>query len=159
MDFFLPPPKPRLHELFIKNAATQAGVKVIPSRLSILTQQLPDNKDRGACAFCAQCGRNCSFYKADFSSPNVLIYPAMKTGNIDIISNAMAREVLTNKEGLATGVSYVSKDDMMEYQVEGKVVILAASACESARLLLNSKSQRHPNGLANSSNVVGKYLA
>jgi choline dehydrogenase-like flavoprotein len=40
----------------------------------------------------------------------------------------------------------------------GKVVILAASACESARLLFNSKSQRHPNGLANSSNVVGKYL-
>ena len=82
----------------------------------------------------------------------------MKTGNIDIMSNAMAREVLTNKEGLATGVSYVSKDDMMEYQVEGRVVILAASACESSRLLLNSKSPRHPNGLANNSNVVGKYL-
>ena len=156
--FFLPPPRPRLHELFIKNAANKAGVTVIPSRLSILTQQLPDNKERGACAFCAQCGRNCSYYKADFSSPNVLIYPAMKTGNIDIMSNAMAREVLTNKEGLATGVSYVSKDDMMEYQVEGRVVILAASACESSRLLLNSKSPRHPNGLANSSNVVGKYL-
>ena len=156
--FFLPPPKPRLHELFIKNAATQAGVKVIPSRLSILTQALADNKDRGSCQFCAQCGRNCSFFKADFSSPNVLIYPALKTGNIDIMSNAMAREVMTNNEGLATGVSYVSKEDMNEYQVEGRVVILAASACESARLLLNSKSPRHPNGLANSSNVVGKYL-
>jgi choline dehydrogenase-like flavoprotein len=153
---FLPPPRPRLHELFIKNAATQAGVRVIPSRLSILTQKL--NDERGACFFCGQCGRNCSMAKADFSSPNVLIYPALKTGNIDILSNAMAREVLTDKEGLATGVSYVSKDDMQEYQVEGKVVILAASTCESARLLLNSKSQRHPNGLANSSNVVGKYL-
>ena len=156
--FFLPPPKPRLHELFIKNAATQAGVRVIPSRLSILTKQLPDNKDRAACGFCAQCGRNCSYLKADFSSPNVLIYPAMKTGKITVVSNAMAREVLTNREGLATGVSYVSKDDMMEYQVEGRVVIVAASACESARLLLNSKSQRHPNGLANSSDVVGRYL-
>ncbi len=155
---FLPPPKPRLHELMIKKGAEQAGVKVMPSRLSILTQQLPDNKDRPVCAFCGQCSRNCSYYKADFSSPNVLIYPALKTGNIDIIANAMAREVLTNKEGLATGVSYVNKDDLQEYQVEGKVVILAASACESARLLLNSKSSRHPNGLANSSNVVGKYL-
>jgi choline dehydrogenase-like flavoprotein len=47
---------------------------------------------------------------------------------------------------------------MMEYQVTGKTVILAASACESARILLNSKSARHPNGLANNSNVVGKYL-
>jgi choline dehydrogenase-like flavoprotein len=70
----------------------------------------------------------------------------------------MAREVLTNKEGLATGVSYVNTLDMQEYQVEGRTVVLAASACESARLMLNSKSARHPNGIANSSNVVGKYL-
>jgi choline dehydrogenase-like flavoprotein len=70
----------------------------------------------------------------------------------------MVREVLTNREGLATGVSYVNKEDMQEYQVNGRTVILAASACESARLLLNSKSPHHPNGLANSSDVVGKYL-
>jgi len=155
---FLPPPKPRLHELFVKKAAAQTGVTVIPSRMSILTRPIENDADRKSCFFCGQCGRNCSMAKADFSSTNVLIYPAKKTGNLDIIANAMAREVLTNKDGLATGVSYVSKDDMQEYQVNGKVVILAASACESARLLLNSKSQRHPNGLANSSDVVGKYL-
>jgi choline dehydrogenase-like flavoprotein len=156
--FFLPPPKPRLHELFIKKAGTNAGVKVIPSRLSILTQKIQSTTDRGACFFCGQCNRNCSMAKADFSSTNVLIYPALKTGNVDVVPDAMAREVLTNNEGLAIGVSYINKDDMMEYQVNGRIVIVAASACESARLLLNSKSQRHPNGLANSSNVVGKYL-
>lgn len=156
--FFLPPPKPRLHELFIKNAATQSGVRVIPSRLSILTKKIESTTERGACFYCSQCGRNCSVAKADFSSTNVLIYPALKTGNVDVIANAMAREVLTDKEGLATGVSYVNKEDLNEYQVKGKVVILAASACETSRLLLNSKSPRHPNGLANSSNVVGKYL-
>jgi choline dehydrogenase-like flavoprotein len=157
--YFLPPPKPRLHELMIKKAATTAGVKIIPARLSILTAK-PENPttERQTCQFCGQCNRNCSYYKADFSSPNVLIYPALKTGNIDPFPNCMVREVLTNKDGLATGVSYVSKDDLQEYQVDGRVVILAASACESARLLLNSKSQRHPNGLSNSSNVVGKYL-
>ncbi|WP_431215723.1 GMC family oxidoreductase N-terminal domain-containing protein [Puia sp. P3] len=84
--------------------------------------------------------------------------PALKTGNVDLVTNAMAREVLTDKEGLATGVSYINKEDMQEYQVSGRTVILAASACESARLLLNSKSPRHPNGLANSSDVVGRYL-
>lgn len=152
---FLPPPKPRLHELIIKNGATQAGVKVIPSRLSILTKKI--NEERGACFFCSQCSRGCQVH-ADFSSSSVLINPALKTGNIDVIPNAMAREVLTNREGIATGISYVSKDDMMEYQVTGRVVILAASACESARLLLNSKSTRYPNGLANGSGVVGKYL-
>lgn len=156
--FFLPPPKPRLHELIIKKAATGIGINVIPSRLSILTKKIKSTTERGVCFYCGQCERNCSMAKADFSSTNVLIYPALKTGNVDVIANAMAREVMTNKEGMATGVSYLNKEDMMEYQVSSRVVILAASACESARLLLNSKSPRHPNGLANSSNIVGKYL-
>ncbi len=153
--FFLPPPKPRLHELFVKKAATGAGVPVIPSRLSILTKTV--NKDRGACFYCGQCGRSCKIY-GDFSSSSVLVKPAVATGNVDLVTNAMAREVMTNSDGLATGVSYVDKLTMQEYQVTGRVVILAASTCETARLLLNSKSARHPNGLANSSNVVGKYL-
>jgi choline dehydrogenase-like flavoprotein len=152
---FMPPPKPRLHEIFLKNAATGMGIPVIPSRMSILTKKL--NKDRGVCFYCAQCGRSCKV-KADFSSSSALIQPAIATGNVDLVTNAMAREVLTNDEGLATGISYINKDDMQEYQVQGKTVILAASACESARLMLNSKSAQHPNGIGNSSNMVGKYL-
>ncbi|MDR3715723.1 MAG: GMC family oxidoreductase [Puia sp.] len=152
---FLPPPKPRLHELFIKKSATGIGIPVIPSRLSILTKQI--NKDRGACFFCSQCGRSCKVY-GDFSSSSVLVKPALATGNVDLFTNAMAREVLTDKEGLATGVSYIDKTDLQEYQVYGRTVVLAGSTCETARLLLNSKSQRHPNGLINSSDVVGKYL-
>ena len=154
---FMAPPKPRLNELFIKKAAKEIGVKVIPGRGSVLTEALPDNKDRAPCFFCGQCGRSCKVY-GDFSSSSCLVIPAVKTGNLTVVTNAMVREVLTNKSGLATGVSYVDKKDMQEYQVRGKVVILGASACESARLLLNSKSPAHPNGLANSSNVVGKYL-
>jgi choline dehydrogenase-like flavoprotein len=154
---FLAPPKPRLHEIFVKKAGQQAGVPVIPSRLSILTQPLKDNPDRGGCFYCAQCNRGCTVY-GDFSSSSVLVKPALKTGNVDVIVSAMAREVLTNDQGLAIGVSYVDKGDLQEYQVFGRTVVLAASACESARLLLNSKSPRHPNGLANGSGVVGKYL-
>ncbi|MES3016329.1 MAG: GMC family oxidoreductase [Bacteroidota bacterium] len=153
--YFLPPPKPRLHELMIKKAAGKIGIPVIPSRLSILTR--PVNKDRGSCFFCSQCSRGCTVH-ADFSSSTCLVKPARKTGNADVYVNAMAREVLTDKEGRATGVSYVDKTDMQEYQVNAKIVVLAASACESARLLLNSKSSAHPNGLANSSGMVGKYL-
>ena len=48
----------------------------------------------------------------------------MATGNVDVIANAMAREVLTNNEGLATGVSYINKEDMMEYQVTGVLLLL-----------------------------------
>jgi choline dehydrogenase-like flavoprotein len=154
-SIYLAPPKPRLHEMFIKEAGTSLGIPVIPSRLSILTQKINDT--RGKCFYCAQCSRGCQVY-ADFSSSSVLVKPALETGNVDVIANAMAREVLTGSNGLATGVSYVSKDDMQEYVVSARVVVLAASSCESARLLLNSRSASHPNGLANSSNVVGKYL-
>ena len=135
---FLPPPKPRLHEMLIKKTGTSLNIPVIPSRLSILTKKI--NDERGQCFYCAQCGRSCKVY-ADFSSSSVLIIPALKTGNVDLLTNCMAREVLTDKEGLATGVSYVNKADMEEYVVEGKTVLLAASTCESARLLLNSRSQ------------------
>lgn len=154
---YLPPPKLRLNEIFIKKGAEKAGVKVIPGRGSVLTKALTNNKDRGSCFFCGQCNRSCKVY-ADFSASSCLVIPALKTGNLEVISNAMVREVLTDSKGLATGVSYVSKEDMQEYQVKGKTVILGASSCESARIMLNSKSQTHPNGIGNSSNIVGKYL-
>ena len=82
--FFLPPPKPRLHELMIKKSAIAAGVNVIPSRLSILTKKI--NDERGSCFFCSQCNRGCTVY-ADFSSSSVLVNPAIATGNIDLLTN------------------------------------------------------------------------
>ncbi len=153
---FLPPPKPRLHELMIKKAATNIGITTIPSRMSMLTKQI--NDERGQCFFCGQCGRGCSAY-ADFSASSCLVKPAVKTGNVDLFTMAMAREVLTDAAtGLATGVSYVDKRDLSEKTIRAKIVVLGASACETARLLLNSKSARFTEGLANSSGVVGKYL-
>jgi choline dehydrogenase-like flavoprotein len=154
---YLPPPKPRLNELFIKKGAAKAGVKVIPGRGSVLTEALPGNKDRNACFYCGQCSRSCKIY-GDFSSSSCLVIPAIKTGNLKVIPNAMVREVITGPNGLATGVSYVNKNDLQEYRVNAKIVILGASACESARILLNSSSSQHPGGLANSSGIVGKYL-
>ncbi|GAB4053707.1 GMC oxidoreductase [Spirosoma litoris] len=153
---FLPPPKPRLHELMIRKGARSIGIPVIPSRLSILTK--PINKDRGSCFYCRQCNRGCQAY-ADFSASSVLCIPAVKTGNVTLVNGAMVREVLTDPQtGLATGISYVDKGSLQEITVKAKAVMLGASTCESARILLNSKSPRFPNGLANSSGVVGKYL-
>jgi choline dehydrogenase-like flavoprotein len=151
---FQPPPAPRVHERLIKKACDQLQIKCIPSRLSILTQPL---HGRAACHYCGQCGRGCST-ASNFSTPSVLLPPALATGKLTIVTGAMAREVLTNDEGLATGVSYVDTATGQVREVRARIVVLAASACESARLLLNSKSTRHPNGLANSSGTVGKYL-
>jgi choline dehydrogenase-like flavoprotein len=155
-SIFLPAPKQRLHELMLQQSNKKLGIPTIPSRLSILTK--PINKDRGQCFYCNQCNRACQAY-ADFSSSSVLMIPAIKTGNCTLITYAMAREVLTDPTtGLATGVSYVDTVTMTEKTVRGKIVILAASAGETARLLLNSKSGRFPNGLANSSGIVGRYI-
>ncbi|MFZ4863375.1 GMC family oxidoreductase [Sphingobacterium sp. Mn56C] len=154
---FLKPPKPKLNEHYIMRGAKKAGVTVIPGRGSVLTEALPGNKDRGTCFYCGQCGRSCKVY-GDFSSSSCLVIPAMKTGNLTVIDWAMVREVLTNDEGQATGVSYVNVQDKKEYSVKAKTIILGASACESARLMLNSKSAAHPSGIGNSSGLVGKYL-
>ena len=70
----------------------------------------------------------------------------------------MAREIIVGKDGKCEAVSYIEKATRSEKRVNAKAFILAASACESSRLLLNSKSTLFPDGLANSSGVVGRYL-
>ncbi len=135
--FFLPPPKPRLHELYYIKGARKSNVPVYPSRMSMLTKKI--NNERGVCFYCGQCSRACQVY-ADFSAGTCLIFPAQKSGGqIDLFVNCMVREVTTNEEGKATGVSYINKEDRKEYKLKGKVVVMAASACSSARILLNSK--------------------
>ena len=151
---FQPPPRPRCYEVLVKKASDKLGVKCIPSRLSILTKPLPG---RQACHYCGQCGRGC-MTKSNFSSPDVLIAPALATGRLTLITNAMAREVTIGKDGLATGVTYIDKHTGEDRHVNAKVVVLAASACESARILLNSKSSMFPQGVGNSSGRVGKGL-
>jgi len=153
--FFLPPPKPRLHELYLKKGASSASIPMIPSRLSILTR--PINKDRGACFFCRQCNRACQVY-ADFSAGTCLVHPAMKQGKVDLFTHSMVRKVTTDDSGKATGVSFVNIKDMKEYKLKSSVVVLGASACETSRIMLNSKSKTHPNGIGNSSGVLGHYL-
>ncbi len=151
---FLPPPKPRCYELLIKQAAGKLNIPVIPSRLSILTKPL---NGRPACHYCGQCNRGCATH-SNFSSPSVLLPPAVATGRLAIVPDAMAREVTVDSAGLADGVIYIDTKTARDIRVRARVVVLAASACESARILLNSTSSTFPQGLANSSGVVGKYL-
>jgi choline dehydrogenase-like flavoprotein len=151
---FLPPPQPRCYELLIKQASERLNIPCVPSRLSILTKPL---NGRAACHYCSQCGRGCATH-SNFSSPSVLLPPAMKTGRLKIIPSAMAREVTIDDSGLANGVIYVDKKTARDNHVRARIVVIAGGACESARLLLNSKSSKFPQGLANSSGTVGKYL-
>ncbi len=151
---FLPAPAPRGYERVIKVASDKLNIPCVPARLAILTKSI---HGRAACHYCAQCGRGCGV-NANFNSPGVHIFPAMKTGNVEVRTGAMVREVLVGSDGMASGVSYVDKKTRRDVEVRAKIVVLAASCCETARIMLNSKSGQFPNGIANSSGLVGRYI-
>jgi choline dehydrogenase-like flavoprotein len=172
-----PPPKPRVGELLAKKAGKQLGVPIVAARRAVLSQPLdgprlakelfPNNPKaqqimaqdmslRAPCFWATNCIRGCSI-RANFQSTTVLIPPALATGNLDIITDAMVREVIVGKDGRATGVHYIDKPSRRDTVAKARIVILAASTCETSRILLNSKS-RDKAGLANSSGQVGRNL-
>jgi choline dehydrogenase-like flavoprotein len=174
----LPPPAARVSELLARKACGPLGIPVIPAHRAVLSvpqdaatlpaKLHPDNplarrvlaqsmRSRQPCFWATECGRGCSI-KANFQSTTVLLPPAMATGNCHIVADAMVREVTVDKQGRATGVSYIDKITRTDKHASAKLVVLAASACETARILLNSKSGLFPNGLSNGSGLVGKYL-
>ncbi len=151
---FQPPPEPKCLDHLVKRVCDKVKIPCIAGRRAVLTRPL---NGRPACHYCGQCGRGC-VSASNFSASQVLVFPALETGNLTLLTNAMARELVTDREGKVVAVSYVDKTDRSERQIRGKAFVLGASSCESARLLLNSKSTRFPNGLANSSNAVGRNL-
>ena len=174
----LPPPKPLVSDLLIAARSRKLGIPVIAGHRAVLTQPLdwrnvpkalhPGNptaqllvadamKLRGACLWATPCGRGCSV-GANYQSVTVHLPPALASGKLDILTDAMAYEITLNREGRATGVNFLDKKSGNQRHANARVVVLAASACESARILLNSKSSSFPHGLANSSGKVGKYL-
>lgn len=149
-----PPPQPRVPELLVAAAAKKLGIPAVPMHRAVLTRPL-DN--RAACFYATPCGHGCSIGAA-FQTTTSLLPMAKATGLLEVRTDAMVKSVTTDDKGQVTGVSYVDKKTGTEHSITAKVVILAASACESARLLLNSKTAQHPQGLANSSGQVGKNL-
>jgi choline dehydrogenase-like flavoprotein len=174
----LPPPKPLVSDLLIAKGGRSLGIPMIAGHRAVLTQQLDwknspaklhpgnptaqkiiadDMQRRAACFWATPCGRGCSI-RANYQSTTVHLPPALATGKLDILTDAMVYEITLGKDGRATGVGFVDKTSGKQLHVTARVVVLAASACESVRILLNSKSTQFPNGLANSSGKVGKYL-
>src|SRR2546426_194085 len=151
---FLPPPRPRCHELLVKQAADRLRVTCIPARLSILTRPL---NGRAACHYCGQCNRGCKV-NANFTSTNVLVAPALATGRLTLVTNAMAREVLVDASGRATGVAYVDKATGTDRRGSAPVGGLAASALETARPLLHPPPSPFPHRPAHPSGTLGQDI-
>src|ERR1700684_4649124 len=100
-----PPVPPRVHEMLVQRTGKKLNIPVIPSRMAMLTKSI---NGRAACHYCGQCGRGCRTASA-FTSSQAMIFPAMKTGKLNVITGAMARELIVNDEGLVSGVSYGHK--------------------------------------------------
>jgi choline dehydrogenase-like flavoprotein len=151
---FMPPPAPRCTDLYVKKICDNLNITCIPGRAALITKPL---NGRRPCHYCGQCGRGC-VTASNFSSSQVMIPPAQATGRLTMITNAMAREITVGKDGKAEAVVYIDKATKTERRLNAKAFVVAASACESARLLLNSRSASFADGLANSSGAVGHYL-
>jgi choline dehydrogenase-like flavoprotein len=153
--YFLPPPPLRCGEHIMKRAAKDAGINVVPIRRAVLTR---DHNGHTKCHYCGACGEGCDV-GAFFNASDYLIEPALKTGKLNVISNAVAARILVDDRGLASGVQYFDRYTKEERKIYGKRVIVAASCVDSTRILLNSISARYPNGIGNSSDVIGRYLS
>jgi choline dehydrogenase-like flavoprotein len=145
-------------EVRLRESMARMGRVLTPYRAGVTTDGLKHNKYRTRCFGRGACSRRaggCDIHAA-FDSPTGLIYPAMDTGHLSIRTNATANEITVDPaSGKARGVSFVDTDTMKHYEAKARVVVIAASTLESARLLLLSKSSAHPNGIGNSSGHVG----
>ncbi|HZS08314.1 MAG TPA: GMC family oxidoreductase [Blastocatellia bacterium] len=152
---YMPPPGLRCGEVELKKACDKLGIPAISNRKAVLTQKYDG---RSACHYCDGCDRGCETFSR-YSTLEALVPKLVGKPNFTLQTRAAAYRVLLDpKTGRARGVSYINTQNKQEYEVYGKAVVLGAGAMESTRILLNSKTREHPNGLANSSGVLGHYL-
>jgi len=153
---FLPPMKMSCGEIRLRESIKKKfGRTLTIGRAAIVTQ--PHN-GRAPCHYCGPCERGCMTFSY-FSSPFTTVKDALNTGNCTLITDAVVSHVdMDTPTNKAEGVTFVHRKTKETKQVRGKAVILCAQALESTRILLNSSTREYPNGLANSSGLLGHYL-
>jgi choline dehydrogenase-like flavoprotein len=153
---FLPPMAMTCGEIMLRKVAREKfGRTITIGRSANLTAPL---NGRAPCHYCGPCERGCVTHSY-FNSPTTTVAAAQATGRLTLITNAIVSHVTTDLEtGRATGIRYVGRLTREIRELRGKVVVLCAQALESTRILFNSANRQFPNGLANSSGVLGHYL-
>ena len=130
------------------------GMRVVPKRTA---QRVKSVNGLSSCHYCGSCGRGCDV-GAFWNSVSDTLPAAMSTGRLTLRSDSLVREILVDGEGQPTGVAFVDRQSKQDYEAKGRVIVLGASALESTRIMLNSRSRFWPEGIANSSGVLGRYL-
>ena len=140
--------------VIFERAARKLGWHPFPAPMAILSKPAAG---RGACVHCGYClGFGCEV-GAKSSSLVTVIPIAERTGRCEIRADSNVFRIETNERGRVTGVAYFDSQKRQQFQ-KAKVVVVSANGAETPRLLLLSASKLFPNGLANSSGLVGKYL-
>src|SRR5580704_1961720 len=152
---FLPPMRLSCGELVAKEVIEKKfGWKLILERTANLTVPL---NGRPACHYCDQCQRGC-FTASYFNSPSVTLPAAARTGRFTLVSDAIVSDLLIDHKGRAKGVAFIDRGTHAAREVNAQVVVVAAGALESTRILLNSQSPYHAQGVGNANGVLGHYL-
>jgi choline dehydrogenase-like flavoprotein len=150
----MPPLPPNREFGILEPAAKRLGLH--PFHLPMLRNSVPYNS-RGPCMRCRWCCGFACEVDAKNGSQNTVIPVALNTGNCELRTECMAKEILTDDHGRASGVAYFDERGHLQEQL-ADIVILSSAAIESARLLLNSRSRLFPNGLGNRYDQVGRHL-
>lgn len=146
-------------ELHFKDAVAKMGRRYINGRAGVTTDGLLGHKYRLKCMGRGRCSRGCDI-GATFHSPTALVFPARDSGNLTLRPYSIASEVFLDPvTGRAAGVRVIDAHTREVMDFKAKVVVLGAGCLDSTRILLNSKSSAHPNGLGNSTGLLGCYLS
>ncbi len=155
---FQRPTKLNCVETHFRRSIEKLGRRFIPGRAGVTTEGVL-NKYRVRCVGRGRCGRGCDIGAA-FHSPTALVYPARDTGRLTIRPHSRVTEVITDPSGSrATGVRVTDALTREVMDFVAPVVVLGAGALDTTRILLHSRAPGHPQGLGNSSGVLGCYLS
>ena len=159
---FLPPMEMNCVELEVKKNIENKfpGRKMIIGRCAHLTKPTKEHLElgRGQCQSRDECERGCSF-GAYFSSLSATLPAARRTNNLTIFTDSIAHSVEYDKENKrASGINVVNSKTNEFSRLNARIIFLCASTLGTTQIMLNSKSESFPNGIANSSGVLGHYL-
>jgi choline dehydrogenase-like flavoprotein len=150
----MPPVTPGREHGILEPAARKLGLH--PFHIPMLRNSVPYN-GRGACMQCRWCVGFACEVNARNGTHNTVIPVALASGNCQLRTECMTREILLDSAGKATGVAYFDADNHLQQQT-ADLVIVSAGAVESARLLLNTRHRLFPSGLGNRNDWVGRNL-
>lgn len=153
-DFPMPPVSDGAQAKVLRRGGEKLGMNVMNVPLLINTTPY---LGRPACTQCQHCVGFACPVDAKNGSQNTLIARALASGNCDLVTEAVVEQLDVDSTGRVIGVSYYDYEGQ-RHSVRADVVVVAGGAIETARLLLNSKSKHHPNGIGNQYDQVGRNL-